>query len=225
MLTAVALSPDLRLDRLGELADDGALEAAVEAGVIVVDGSHLRASHPLIAAAAVRDCPAPERRRLHRVVADTVPDGELRIRHLALAAEQPDAALAATVSAGAAAAARRGAAQAAAELADHALRLTPPDDSAHVDRLLELGGYLEVAGEKQRLNALLAPVVESLPPGIARGRAWFLLTGGDVQSATARSSISSSVLSPRAATTRPCVRRCWQSSQPTSPQCASSGSR
>ena len=182
LLTAVALSPDLRLDRLAELADDGALEAAVEAGVIVVDGSHLRASHPLIAAAAVRDCPAAERRRLHRVVADAVPDGELRIRHLALAAEQPDAALAATVSAGAAAAARRGAAQAAAELADHALRLTPSDDPARVDRLLELGGYLEVAGEKQRLNALLAPVVDSLPPGVARGRAWFLLTGGDVQS-------------------------------------------
>ncbi len=179
---AVALSPDLRLDRLAELADDGALEAAVEAGVIVVDGSHLRASHPLIAAAAVRDYPAAERRRLHRVVADAVPDGELRIRHLALAAEQPDAALAATVSAGAAAAARRGAAQAAAELADHALRLTPSDDPARVDRLLELGGYLEVAGEKQRLNALLAPVVDSLPPGVARGRAWFLLTGGDVQS-------------------------------------------
>ena len=82
-------------------------------------------------------------------IAEVVADGELRTRHLALAAEEPDAALAATVSA-AAAAARRGGAQAAAELADHALRLTPPDDPARVDRLLELGGYLEVAGEKQR---------------------------------------------------------------------------
>ena len=182
LLTVVALSPDLRLGQLRELAEDGALTEAVEAGVLVVDGEHVRASHPLIAAAAARDCPAPERRALHRRVADAVADDELRARHLALAAEEPDSALASTVSAAAATAARRGAAQAAAELADHALRLTPPDDPARVDRLLELGGYLEIAGEKQRMSDLLAPVVDSLPPGPARARGWFLLTGGEVKS-------------------------------------------
>jgi DNA-binding NarL/FixJ family response regulator len=182
LLTIVALSPDLRLGQLTQLADEGALAEAVEAGVLVVDGDHVRASHPLIAAAAARDYPAAERPALHRLVAETVPDGELRTRHLALAAEEPDAALAATVSEAASAAARRGAAQAAAELADQALRLTPDDDPARIDRLLELGHLLEVAGEKQRMSDLLTPVVDSLPPGLARARAWFLLTGGDVRS-------------------------------------------
>ncbi len=181
-LTAVALSPDLRLGQLTRVADESALAEAVAAGVLIVDGDHVRASHPLIAAAAARDCPAAERRRLHRLVAEAVTDGELRTRHLALAAEEPDAALAATVSVAAAAAARRGAAPAAAELADQALRLTPADDPARVERLLELGQFLEIAGEKQRLNDLLTPVVDSLPSGPARARAWFLLTGGDVRS-------------------------------------------
>ena len=182
VLTIVALSPDLRLGQLTQLAGEGALAEAVAAGVLVVDGDHVRASHPLIAAAAARDCPATERRALHRLVAAAVADAELRTRHLALAADEPDAALAATVSAAASAAARRGAAPAAAALAEQALRLTPADDPARVDRLLELGQLLEIAGEKQRMSDLLTPVVDSLPPGSARARAWFLLTGGDVQS-------------------------------------------
>jgi DNA-binding CsgD family transcriptional regulator len=182
VLTIVALSPDLRLGQLTQIADERAVVAAVDSGVLVVDGEHVRASHPLIAAAAVRDCPDAERRALHRLVAETGIDAELRIRHLALAATEPDAALADTVSAAASSAAKRGAAPAAAELAEHALRLTPADDPAHVDRLLQLGGYLEIVGEKQRLSDLLTPVVDSLPPGPARARGWFLLTGGGVTS-------------------------------------------
>jgi len=181
-LTIVALSPDLRLGQLTRVAGESALAEAVAAGVLVVDGDHVRASHPLIAAAAARDCPATDRRALHRLVAETGIDGELRVRHLALAAAEPDAALAETVSAAAGSAARRGAAPAAAELAEHALRLTPPDDPARVDRLLQLGAYLEIAGEKELLSELLAPVVDSLPPGPSRARAWFLLTGGGVTS-------------------------------------------
>lgn len=182
VLTIVALSPDLRLGQLLEVADERALAEAVAAGVLVVDGDHVRAAHPLIAAAAARDCPPTELRALHRLIAETGIDTELRIRHLALSTTEPDAGLAETVSAAAGTAARRGAAQAAAELAEHALRLTPTDDPAHVDRLLQLGAYLEIAGEKRRLADLLLPVVDSLPAGPPRARAWFLLTGGDVKS-------------------------------------------
>lgn len=182
VLTIVALSPDLRLGQLLEVADERALAEAVAAGVLVVDGDHVRAAHPLIAAAAARDCPPTELRALHRLIAETGIDTELRIRHLALSTTEPDAGLAETVSAAAGTAARRGAAQAAAELAEHALRLTPTDDPAHVDRLLQLGAYLEIAGEKRRLADLLLPVVDSLPAGPPRARAWFLLTGGDVTS-------------------------------------------
>jgi DNA-binding CsgD family transcriptional regulator len=182
VLTIVALSPDLRLGQLLRVSDERALAEAVASGVLVVDGDHVRAAHPLIAAAAARDCPPAELRALHRLIAETGIDDELRIRHLALAATEPDAELAETVSTAASAAARRGAAPAAAELAEHALRLTPTDDPAHVDRLLQLGAYLEIAGEKQRLADLLMPIVDSLPAGPPRARAWFLLTGGDVTS-------------------------------------------
>jgi DNA-binding CsgD family transcriptional regulator len=182
VLTIVALSPDLRLGQLLQVADEEALAEAVASGVLVVDGDHVRASHPLIAAAAARDCAPAERRALHRLIAKTGVDGELRIRHLALAATEPDAELAEAVSAAAGAAAGRGSAPAAAELAEHALRLTPTDHPARVDRLLQLGAYLEIAGEKRRLTDLLTPIVDSLPAGPPRARAWFLLTGGDVTS-------------------------------------------
>lgn len=182
VLTIVALSPDLRLGQLLQVVDEHALDEAVAAGVLHVEGDHVRAAHPLIAAAAVRDCPPDERRALHRLVAETGIDSELRIRHLALAATEPDAALAEAVAAAATSAARRGAAPAAAELAEHALRLTPSEDAAHVERLLQLGAYLEIAGEKQRLSDLLLPIVDSLPAGPTRARAWFLLTGADVTS-------------------------------------------
>ena len=182
VLTIVALSPDLRLGQLLQVSDEQALAEAVASGVLVVDGDHVRASHPLIAAAAARDCPPADRRALHCLIAETGIDGELRIRHLALAATEPEAELAEAVSAAAGAAARRGSAPAAAELAEHALRLTPTDHPAHVERLLQLGAYLEIAGEKRRLTDLLMPIVDSLPAGPPRARAWFLLTGGDVTS-------------------------------------------
>ena len=65
-------------------------------------------------------------------------------------------------------------------LAEHALRLTPPDSAARSERLLELARYLEVAGERQRLTDLLAPELDSLPPGEPRVRAYLLLAAGAV---------------------------------------------
>ena len=57
---------------------------------------------------------------------EIVGDGQLRARHLALATSRPDEEVATIVSAAAAAASARAARQEAADLADHALRLTPP---------------------------------------------------------------------------------------------------
>jgi DNA-binding CsgD family transcriptional regulator len=66
-------------------------------------------------------------------------------------------------------------------LAEHALRLTAAASAEHSDRVLELAGYLETAGEQRRLTDLLAPRLDSLPPGQARVRACLLLTGGAVK--------------------------------------------
>jgi DNA-binding CsgD family transcriptional regulator len=180
VLLAVALDPALHVGQLASLADPDTVDAAVEAGVLVVDGDHLRASHPLLAAAAVRSARAAERRELHRRLAGVVAAGELRTRHLALAAARPDAGLAATVAAAAASASGRGAPRAAVELAEHALRLTPHDHPDRGARVLDLAGYLLVAGEKRRLTDLLKPHVRSFPTAAMRAQALVLLTSGEV---------------------------------------------
>jgi DNA-binding CsgD family transcriptional regulator len=183
LLLAVALGGDLRLARLESLADEAAVEDALQAGVLVADGDRLRASHPLLASAARARARARERRELHLQLAGMVDDEELRARHVALATDRPDAGLAATVAEAAAAASARGAARDAVELAEHALRLTPPGEAERPQRLLVLAGYLEVAGERQRVTDLLAPAVDSLPRGAARVHAWLRLAeGGAIRS-------------------------------------------
>ena len=104
----------------------------------------------------------------------------MRTRHLALATSEPDATLATTVASAASDAAARGAVQAAAELAEHALRLTPEDDPRREERLLELARYLVLAGEKRRVTDLLVPALESITAGVARSRAYVLLTRGEI---------------------------------------------
>lgn len=180
LLLAAALSSDLRVGQLAGLGAGEALDSAVARGVLVVDGGHVRAAHPLLAAAATQRSGEAERRELHGLLATVVDRDELRIRHLALATATPDAALAPVVATAAASAARRGAPQAAVELAEHALRLTPRDDPAREERLLDLGAYLKTAGEKRRLTDLVGPALASLPPGASRVRAYLLLIGGDV---------------------------------------------
>src|SRR5262249_50663147 len=80
-----------------------------------------------------------------------------------------------------ASASRRGGPQAAVELAEHALRLTPSDDPDRDVRVLELAEYLVVAGEKRRLTNLLKPHLAALPTAAMRAQALVLLTKGDVR--------------------------------------------
>jgi DNA-binding CsgD family transcriptional regulator len=103
---------------------------------------------------------------------------ELRARHLALATPKPDAKLAATVAEAAAAASARGARQEAVELAEHALRLTPPDSADRAERVLALAARLENAGELHRLTDLLQEELDSIPAGSERARGWLLLSEG-----------------------------------------------
>ena len=138
LLLAVALSAGLRTSELVTLAGADTVEDAVAAGVLVVDRDHVRASHPLLAAAARKRSRARTRRELHLALAGAVADGALRARHLALATDVPDDVLAETLSHASAAAAARGAAREAVELAQHALRLTPSGSPARSERLLTL---------------------------------------------------------------------------------------
>ncbi len=180
-LLAVALGGDLRTDALAAIVGRDAVDDALDDGLLLADGDRLRPSHPLLAAVARSRSRRRERRELHRALADVVADDELRARHLALAAERPDAALAETVAQAAAGASAHGAAAVAVELAEQALRLTPPDAPVRAERVLALAGYLETTGARQRVTALLRPELDTLPPGRARVRAWLLLSeGGEV---------------------------------------------
>ena len=112
------------------------------------------------------------------MLAGVVADEELRALHAALATVHADPELADTVAHAAASASARGARQEAVALGEHALRLTPPESAARTERLLVLAGYLETAGEVQRLTTVLAPELEALPAGAPRARAWLLLSEG-----------------------------------------------
>src|SRR5439155_171946 len=82
-------------------------------------------------------------------LAEVVAEGDRRARHLALGTLYPGEGLARVIAAGAATAAARGAAREAAELGEHALRLTPPESDERVERMLRLASYLERVGERR----------------------------------------------------------------------------
>ncbi len=178
LLLAVALSGDLRPAELAELEEAEALDDAVDAGVLVVEDGRIRAAHPLVAAAARKHARLRERRELHLELAGIVGDGQLRARHLALATSRPDEEVATIVSAAAAAASARAARQEAADLADHAVRLTPSTSPERSGRLLARAEYLLHAGERERATESLKAEVDSLPAGALRARAWFALADG-----------------------------------------------
>ncbi len=180
LLVAIALEPDLRVPQLRVAGGGDALDGAVDAGVVTVDGERVRVAHPLLAETAQRHAGEEERRDLHRRIAGVVVDEHRRVLHLALATPDADAALAARLDIAAADAAARGATRLAIDLAAHALRLTPVGVSDD-ERVLALGQHLHAAGEKQRLTDLLGDRVRTLPPGAARVTAYTLLTEGMVE--------------------------------------------
>ncbi len=175
LLLAIALGGDLSLAQLAQLVGSAVLERALDDVLVVADGERIRPSHPLLAAAALARARPAERRALHRELAATVADEQLRVRHLALASDQPDEPLAARLAAAAARVAARGAAVDAVVLAEHALRLTPPGADSWPDRVLALASYLVVAGENAALASLLERALDELPPGPPRVKALLLL--------------------------------------------------
>jgi hypothetical protein len=149
-LLTVALSAYLSWSELAEATDPAAIEEGVAYGVLSPTGERMRALHPLLAAAARAQSTAPERRDVHLTLSQVLGEGPRAARHLALATAGPDAERAGRLAGAAAAARSRGAAHDAVELAEHALRLTPPGDPNRNDRSLALAEYLLSAGSRGR---------------------------------------------------------------------------
>jgi DNA-binding CsgD family transcriptional regulator len=167
---AAAARPDTRL------VDASGLAPAEEAGLVRVAGDgRIEFTHPLFASAVYGSAPLARRREAHRALADVVADPEERARHLALASEGPDEAVAQEVEAAGRLARARGAPDSAAELVELAVRLTPAESSTADARRLALAEHLHVAGDFEHASLVLEELRSTLEPGDLRARALLLL--------------------------------------------------
>jgi DNA-binding CsgD family transcriptional regulator len=170
--TASLARPDV------SLVDERALAPAEEADLVRIDArGRIAFVHPLFASAVYAAAPQARRREVHRVLAVEVADPEERARHLALSCDGPDGEAAGAVARAARRARLRGASDAAAELQELALQLTPPDDPQLDERRLELGEQLLLAGDFRRSNEVLRALAHA-QDGDLRARA--LLTRADI---------------------------------------------
>ena len=177
LLAAAALAdPTLALIGAATGGDGAAaLGPAVEAELVTVVSGRACFAHPLLAAAAYAIAGPAERRDVHAALAVHVRPEE-RARHLALAADGPDAEVAAALDDAAGLASARGAPDEAAELLEEARRLTPPDATADaLRRAVEAAGHHFEAGDARRARALLDEAISALPAGVERARALIVL--------------------------------------------------
>jgi predicted ATPase len=130
---AVADGPDLSAAAShGAGPDARALAPAEQLGLIKIDRTGLRFSHPLVRSAIYHSAPFARRAAAHRELANALHDQpDRRVWHLAAAALHPDGQVAALLEATAAQAQRRGGAAAAALALERAAELSPdPGDQA-----------------------------------------------------------------------------------------------
>ena len=149
-----------------------ALEPAVAATIVRIDGDIVEFTHPLFAAAAYDAVTPGDRRKWHARIAEVATDPETSARHLALGRPGPDPEVSALLAEAARHARERGAPGAAAELFAEAIeRLAPdpaPRSEAAVERaqlVLEAAPILAATGEPDRARRLLEASIDDLEPG------------------------------------------------------------
>ena len=155
--------------------DPGALAPATEAGLLEID-DRVRFHHPLVRSAVYRAASLDERRRVHDALAE-VSDPELaadrRAWHRALAAAEPDEAVAADLERSAGRAQSRGGLAAAAALLERATALTP-DPALQAGRALAAAEASFQAGDFEATQRLLATAESGPLDGFQRARAALL---------------------------------------------------
>jgi DNA-binding CsgD family transcriptional regulator len=174
LLIAAALSEPT--EELILAAGGDSLSQAIEAGVVEVEKGRIRFCHPLHSSVLYARAEPASRRKLHKRLAKIVTNPEERPRHLALGSDGPNARVAAELEAAARRAASRGAPDAAAELYEHAARLTPPErsDDFHRRRVKTVEHYYE-AGDLELARALVETMLVEPSEGPERADALVLL--------------------------------------------------
>src|SRR4051794_30147729 len=173
LAAALGTPSESLLERAGVAVN--ALEPAVDARVVERDHGIVRFTHPLLSSALYRDL-GEQRRSVHARIAAIVDDGVVRARHLALSRDERDAQIARELDDAATLAAGRGASAAAAEIAEHALRLTPSDarDDRH-RRALAAARAHRAAGEWTRAWTIASELLAESGIGPLRAEALRLL--------------------------------------------------
>ena len=148
------------------------LEAAAADGVMELRESRVRFTHPLLRSVIVEDAAPRQVRAAHGRLARQVASASQRARHLALAAEGPDDIVASTLDDAAREAYQRGASEAAAELAELAVNMTPHTEAeARRARLVTAAQFRFESGDPGRARTLVDDVVASDTPGPGRAAA------------------------------------------------------
>ena len=150
---------------------------AEEAGIIQRDAGRIRFTHPLLGSTVYSAASPHTRRELHGRLAELITDPEERARHLALSITKPDREVARVLEEAARRARARGAPDAAAELGELAVHLTPIEDEGGVRRRrLAAAEYHFDAGDAMRAIAGLEQAIETSPPGPGRAEILFRLS-------------------------------------------------
>jgi len=145
------------------------LEVGIQAGLLAMSDGGITFVHPLMRSAVAEQALAADRRAAHRRLAAAVHSTGARARHLALGAAGPDEAVAGEVEAAARMAARRGACDAAADLAELAVTLTPLAQADSQRRRIVLAAEERFeASDPARACHLLEDIIDAEPTGSAR---------------------------------------------------------
>jgi DNA-binding CsgD family transcriptional regulator len=159
--------------------DLAALESAFVENVVELGGGVVRFTHPLLASVAYQAATPAARREAHARIADIAEDPLVRARQRALATQEPDAAVAAELETAVAVALARGAPILAAELGEHAARLTAAEDGAARHRRALAAARAHVAaGDVARAHVLGDELLAAAAPGAQRAEALALLADG-----------------------------------------------
>jgi DNA-binding NarL/FixJ family response regulator len=156
--------------------DADAIAQAVAAGMVVVDeplvigaAAVVRAAHPLLSAAAYNGLTASRRRQLHARLAAAADDPVERVRHAALAATEPQAALATDLDVGVTAALAAGVPDIAVGLAQMSLEHTT-DAELRPARLDQLADAQLRSGDSTGAWQSQSDAIAMTAPGGARAR-------------------------------------------------------
>ena len=152
--------------------DPDSLAPAIDGQVVEIARDGVRFTHPLLASVLYQGVTVAERQGAHETLAGVVDDPLARARHLALSTDRPDGALADTLERAAAHAGELGAPALAAELGEHAVRLTPAGDVEGLDRRTAATARAHRAtGDVERARVLADELLARASPGPERAEA------------------------------------------------------